>query len=77
MDESVEGDLFSFFVGFDEFGNDFSDVFHEEDVLVDFVVILFVWLVRSFKCLGFTHQLYISFISQYYMIKNIRIRNQP
>jgi hypothetical protein len=64
MYESVESNFFSFLVGFDEFGNDLSDVFHEEDVLIYFVVILFVGFVRCFKCLGFTHQLYISFISQ-------------
>jgi len=64
MDESVEGNFFSFFVGFDELSNDLSDIFHEQYVLVNFVVILFVGFVRGFKCLSFTHQRYISFISQ-------------
>jgi hypothetical protein len=67
MDECIECNLFPFLVRLDKFGDDFCDIFHEEDVLINFVVIFFIWFVGSFKCLSLVHQLYNFF----YMLKII------
>lgn len=45
VDEVSEDDLFPLFVGLDEAGDDFGDVFEVEDVLIDLIPVLLVGLI--------------------------------
>jgi hypothetical protein len=58
MDEGIKSYFLFLLVAFDEFGDDFADILHEENVLIDLIIIFFVELVGWFRSLIFVHQLY-------------------
>ena len=57
MDEGIESYFLLFFVALDELSDDFADILHEQNVLINFVIIFFARFVGWFRSLIFVHQL--------------------
>ena len=57
MDEGIESYFLLFFVALDELSDDFADILHEQNVLINFVIIFFARFVGWLRSLIFVHQL--------------------
>ena len=57
MDEGIESYFLLFFVALDQLSDDFADILHEQNVLINFVIIFFARFVGWFRSLIFVHQL--------------------